>query len=146
MGVDLSGLHGCNSYLERSNSLSNCALSSARRFDACRSAQKVLQPVSQLHHPSPPQAQQSNSPMAKIWSSHGRSAHSALRPILRLSSLKRVALLAKPSASANHAMFAKNALNTRSRMMSVSVFGVASLSVSAVASSAVLHKAHSLLG
>jgi hypothetical protein len=57
----------------------------------------------------------------------------ALKPIQKLSSLKRVVQLAKQSASAYLAMFVVSAWNTRSHMMSVSVFGEASPNVSVVA-------------
>jgi hypothetical protein len=76
--------------------------------------------------------------MARIWSFLGRSAHSALRPILKLSFLRKVALLAKQSESASPAMFAKSALNTRSLTMSDLVSGAAFQSVNAVASSVAL--------
>jgi hypothetical protein len=61
--------------------------------------------------------------MAKIWNFPGKSAHSALRQILKLSFQKRVALPAKQSAYASHAMFVKSALNMRWHMMSVLEFG-----------------------
>jgi hypothetical protein len=56
-----------------------------------------------------------------------------LKPIQKLSSLRRVVLLAKPSASAYLATFVVSAWNMRSHMMSVSVFGEASPNVSAAA-------------
>jgi hypothetical protein len=61
--------------------------------------------------------------MAKILNSHGKSAHSAPRPIQKLSSLKRVDQLVKQSVSASHAMFVKNVLSMRSHTMSVLEFG-----------------------
>jgi hypothetical protein len=57
----------------------------------------------------------------------------ALKPIQKLSSLKRVVQLAKQSVSAYLATFAVSAWNTRSHMMSVSAFGEASPNVSVVA-------------
>jgi hypothetical protein len=71
--------------------------------------------------------------MAKIWSFPGKSVHSVLRLTQKLSSLKRVALLAKQSASANHAMFDKSVLNMPSHMMSVSVSGADFQSANVVA-------------
>jgi hypothetical protein len=72
--------------------------------------------------------------------SPGKSAHYALRQIQKPSSLKKVDLRAKQSASASHVMFAKSVLNTRSHMMSVLESGVASPSVSVAVLSAALHK------
>ena len=63
----------------------------------------------------------------------GRSALCALRPILKHFSPRRVVLPARLSASAYLAMFVESAWNTRSHMMSVSVFGEASPNVSVVA-------------
>jgi hypothetical protein len=57
----------------------------------------------------------------------------ALKPIQKLSSLKKVVQLVRLSASAYHAMFVVSAWNTRSHMMNVSVFGEASPNVSVVA-------------
>jgi hypothetical protein len=78
--------------------------------------------------------------MERILNSPGKSAHSALRLILKLSFQKRVALLAKQSASVFHVMCAKSVLNTLWHMMNVSVFGAVFQNVSAVALSAVLPK------
>jgi hypothetical protein len=61
--------------------------------------------------------------MARTLSSRGKSVHSALKLIQKLSFQKKVALHAKQSASASHVMFAKNVLNTHSLMMSVLEFG-----------------------
>jgi hypothetical protein len=63
----------------------------------------------------------------------GKSALYALKPIQKLSSLKRVVQHAKPSESVSLAMFVASAWNMRSHMMNVSVFGEASPSVSAAA-------------
>jgi hypothetical protein len=57
----------------------------------------------------------------------------ALKPIQKLSSLKRVVQHVKPSESVSLAMFAVSAWNMRSHMMSVSAFGEASPNVSVVA-------------
>jgi hypothetical protein len=57
----------------------------------------------------------------------------ALKPIQKLSSLKRVVPLAKLSASVYLAKFEASAWNMRSHMMSVSVFGEASPNASVVA-------------
>jgi hypothetical protein len=61
--------------------------------------------------------------MARILNSRGKSAHSALRPIQKLSFQKKAAQLAKQSASVSHVMFAKNALSTRSLTMNALEFG-----------------------
>jgi hypothetical protein len=57
----------------------------------------------------------------------------ALKPIQKLSSLKRVVQLVKLSASAYLAMYVVSVWNMHSHMMSVSVFGEASPNVSVVA-------------
>jgi hypothetical protein len=69
--------------------------------------------------------------MERILNSPGKSAHSVLKQIQKLSFLRKVALLAKQSESAFPVMFAKNVLNTPWLTMSALVFGVASPSVSA---------------
>jgi hypothetical protein len=79
--------------------------------------------------------------MERILNSPGKSAHSALKPILRLSFQKRVDPLAKQSASVFHVMCDKSVLNTLWHMMSASVFGAVSQNVSAVALSVALRKA-----
>jgi hypothetical protein len=61
--------------------------------------------------------------MERTLNSRGKSVHSALRPILKLSFQKKAALLAKQSAFVSHVMFAKNVLNTHLPMMSVLEFG-----------------------
>jgi hypothetical protein len=78
--------------------------------------------------------------MERILNSPGKSAHSALRLILKLSFQKRVALLAKQSASVFHAMCDKSVLNTLWLMMNVSVFGAVFQNVSAVVLSVALRK------
>jgi hypothetical protein len=79
--------------------------------------------------------------MERILNSPGKSAHSALRLIPKLSFQKRVALLAKQSGSASHVMCDKSVFNTIWHMMNASVFGAVSQNVSAVVLSAVLRKA-----
>jgi hypothetical protein len=79
--------------------------------------------------------------MERILNSPGKSAHYALRLIRRLSFLKRVALLAKQSASVSRVMCDKSVLNTLWHMMNASVFGAVSQNVNAVVLSAVLRKA-----
>jgi hypothetical protein len=78
--------------------------------------------------------------MERILNSPGKSAHSALRLIPKLSFQKRVALLAKQSGSASHVMCDKSVLNTLWHMMNASVFGAVSQNVSAVVLSAALLK------
>jgi hypothetical protein len=78
--------------------------------------------------------------MAKQLNFPGKSAHSAPRPIQKLSSLRRAVLLVKQSGYACPVMFAPNALNMPWRMMSASVSGAVSQSVSVVALSVALRK------
>jgi hypothetical protein len=84
-------------------------------------------------HQPPLLDQLSNSLVERILNSPGKSAHSALRQTLKLSFLKRAVQPVKQSASAFHVKYVRSVLNMRSLMMSVSVFGVASLNVSAAA-------------
>jgi hypothetical protein len=68
--------------------------------------------------------------MERTLSSLGKNAHFAHRQIQKHSFLKRVAQLAKQSASAFLAMFVKNVWNMRSHMMSALESGVDSPNVS----------------
>jgi hypothetical protein len=61
--------------------------------------------------------------MARTLNSRGKSAHSALKLIQKLSFQRKVAQHAKQSVSVSHVMFAKNVLSTRSLTMSVLEFG-----------------------
>jgi hypothetical protein len=79
--------------------------------------------------------------MERILNSPGKSAHSALRLIPKLSFQKRVARLAKQSASVFHVMCDKSVLNTLWHMMNASVFGAVSQSASVVVLSVALRKA-----
>jgi hypothetical protein len=78
--------------------------------------------------------------MARILNSPGKSAHSALKLIRKLSFQKRVAPLAKQSESASHVMCVKSVLNTLWHMMNALVSGAVSQSVSVVDLSVALRK------